>query len=120
MSCFGGGVWIKKPSTTRGHHIPAPEFESSYISFDEDPDTQPDTNAPMIAFYEQGGKWVVNGKRMTGKDLAPGDFINEWETVGEAVDDIIDFYFGKAQRMNEKAQQKAKIRARIKASNDDK
>lgn len=103
MSCFGGGVWIKKPSTTKGHHIPAPEFESSYISFDEDPDTQPDTDAPMIAFYEQDGKWVVNGKRTTGKDLAPGDFINEWETPDEAVEDILDFYFGDSSRMLLKA-----------------
>lgn len=100
LDTFSGGAWVVKPSTTKGHHIP--EFSSGYIALDDEP-VPPDTDAPMIAFYEQGGKWVVNGKRTTGKDLAPGDFINEWKTPDEAVEDILDFYFGDSARMILKA-----------------
>lgn len=105
-------VFINKPISVSGNSIP--DFETQYgldqaLKFD----------TPFLRLYFDNQKWIVLGVDHTPAP-GPGDFTSEWETVGEALDDIIDFYFGEAQRMNEKAQQKAKIRARIRASNDDK
>lgn len=101
VAAYNGGIWIKKPIDIKGHHIP--QYESSYVSFDESPDDQPESDAPMLMFYRDKSKWVVDGKRSSGKELGPGEFINEWATPEEAIEDILDFYFGDSSRMIELA-----------------
>lgn len=112
IPAYGGGVWVLKPTDTKGHHVP--EFESGYVSFEEDPAKQPDTNAPMIAFYKNQSSWVVdcNG---TGEAEIPIDFLNEWKTPEEAVDDILDFYFGDSSRMISYAFAHGKLLAKAEA-----
>ena len=117
LETFNGGVWVVKPSSTKGHHIP--EYNSSYVALDGEL-SPPDSNAPMIAFYKQDSKWVVNGKRTTGKNMAPGDFINEWETPDEAIKDILDFYFGDSSRMIVKAFEHGKFHGRSEALEENK
>lgn len=98
IPAYSGGVWIKKPIATKGHSVPG--YSSDYISFEEEPEKQPDSNAPMIAFYRGKSSWVVdlNGSL---ESVSPADFLNEWATPEEAIDDILDFYFGDSSRMIE-------------------
>ncbi|MBI1271342.1 hypothetical protein GC174_13015 [bacterium] len=112
IPAYSGGVWIKKPTSTKGHFVPG--YSSDYISFEEKPEEQPDTNAPMIAFYRNRSAWVVdlNGSQ---ESVSPADFLNEWATPEEAVDDILDFYFGDSARMIEFAYLHGKFLGRSEA-----
>lgn len=96
LAAFGGGVWVVKPTTTKGHYIP--EYSAGYIAIGDEP-VPPDTNAPMTAFYRQNSAWVVNIKPTTGRKMEPDEFFHEWESPEEAIEDILDFYFGNPSRM---------------------
>lgn len=43
----------------------------------------------------------------------PGDFLNEWNSPEEAVQDILDFYFGNPDRMEMKAKARIKHGKRV-------
>ena len=70
-----------------------------------------------IIFKEPDYKKVVLIERgkppKLGEWSFPGGLVNAGETIEEAVNDILDFYFGDPERMNEKARRKAEVRARI-------
>lgn len=112
LAAFGGGVWVVKPTTTKGHYIP--EYSAGYIAIGDEP-VPPDTNAPMTAFYRQNSAWVVNIKPSTGSKMEPDEFLHEWESPEEAVDDILDFYFGDSSRMIKLAHDHGKFLGRSEA-----
>ncbi|HEY9714683.1 MAG TPA: hypothetical protein V6C72_14545, partial [Chroococcales cyanobacterium] len=60
-------------------------------------------DAPMVWLFPHLGQWVFLSQDYTGAE-APGDFENRWDSVDDAVNDIIDLYFGDPQRMQVKAQ----------------
>ncbi|MBS1954922.1 MAG: hypothetical protein JST89_12090 [Cyanobacteria bacterium SZAS-4] len=106
MGCFGGGVWIVKPSSSKGNKIP--DYEPSGLVFIDDggeavPE-QPDSDAPMLSLSPdtQDNKWVVLGVDGVG-GMSAADFVTIWDTLDEAIEDIKDFYFGDPTRMSAKA-----------------
>ncbi len=96
MGCFGGGVWIVKPSTTKGNRIP--DYEPCNVPH------QPESDAPLLSLSPdtQDNKWVVLGVDGAG-GMSAADFVTIWNTLDEAIADIKDFYFGDPHRMNAKA-----------------
>lgn len=82
------GMWIAKPSEIPGNSIP--EYNGTYGKIA--------INAPAIMLYPTSEGWVVLHQAHV-PELGPGDFKNVWQTLQEAVDDVIDFYFGNPERM---------------------
>jgi hypothetical protein len=108
-SCYPDGVLIGKPVSVRGNHIP--NFSTGYvINLNADEEIQFD--APPVWLFGHGGVWVVQAQDHSPVP-GPGDFINEWKTPEEAVQDIVDFYFGDPERMQRKAEAKSGVRASI-------
>lgn len=109
IPAFGDGVWICKPTTTPGHKVPG--LEGGYITLEGEGPGCPDIDAPMLAFFYHNDKWIVSGQDYAG-GMGPADFIDEWETLEEAVNDILDFFFGDPTRMQKKAAEHEKAEAR--------
>lgn len=100
VKAFRDGVWVGKPTSTQGNCIPGYKADG-YTIFGED--APPEMDAPMLKFYMANeNSWMVRGEDFAGVK-GPGDFANEWKTVEEAIDDILDFYFGNPSRMQVKA-----------------
>ncbi|CAN5733837.1 hypothetical protein BH10CYA1_BH10CYA1_34010 [soil metagenome] len=112
IPAFRGGFWICKPVATPGNNIPGFNF-SGYISLEPNPQC-PDIDAPMLKFMFLNDCWQVHGQDCSG-GLGPADFIDEWSTPSEAVEDILDFFFGEPARMNAKASERKKAALRAKA-----
>lgn len=55
-------------------------------------------DAPTVVLYSTGDTWVVLLHEHV-PIMGVGDFENEWESPQQAVDDILDFYFGDPARM---------------------
>jgi hypothetical protein len=101
VSAFREGVWIGKPTTTPGNSIPAYE-DDGYTLIGEEM-LAPKMDAPMLKFFiDCEGNWTVIGEDYAGT-RGPADFVNLWRTPEEAIDDILDFYFGNPTRMEKKA-----------------
>jgi hypothetical protein len=114
IGAFLGGVWVVKPTSTVGNHIPG-YSNGGYISLDDEPQC-PDSDAPMLKFIcVDERRWQVDGQDCAG-GMGPADFIDEWLTAEEAISDIQDFYFGNRERIDRKAAEKEKFRARLEAS----
>lgn len=86
---LAGSVWVAKPVEVRGNCIA--DFESDFSNFIID--------APAILFQPSSEGWIVLNQEHV-PILGVGDFKNVWQTEQEAVDDILDFYFGNPQRMD--------------------
>jgi len=65
-------------------------------------DAQIDFDAPTVRLCFEEGTWFVLAEDYCPAP-GPGVFVDEWTTPDEAVDDILDFYFGNPQRMKAKA-----------------
>ncbi|MCB9469966.1 MAG: hypothetical protein H6677_16970 [Candidatus Obscuribacterales bacterium] len=101
IPAFNDGVWVGKPVTTRGNSIQG--YEPGYIVIGDDP-LPPKMDAPMLKFHKTKTEtWMVRGDDYVGGP-GPGDFNNEWNTPEEAIEDILDFYFGDPARMRAKAE----------------
>ena len=111
LGAFAGGVWVVKPTTTRGNNIPG--YSSGYISLGDEP-LCPDNDAPMLKFMHRDDIWIVDGIRSCG-GMGPSDFIDTWKTPEEAVQDILDYFFGDPARMQKVAVEEEKFRARLEA-----
>ncbi len=87
------GVRVMKPSTTRGNCISDFEFYFGEILID----------APTVVLYFSGTSWfVLMQEHIPTADK--GDFENRWEVLQQAIDDILEFYFGDDARMKLAAQ----------------
>ncbi len=93
-------VDIGKPSSVKGNSIPG--FERSYGL-----ERSQKFDAPLIKLFLDGDTWIVRAMDHSPVP-GPGDFLNEWKTGEEAVEDILGFYFGSPERMKAKAEAKAK------------
>ena len=101
LPAFRNGVFVGKPVSTPGHSIAG--LNPSYIEL-EAKSLPPKMDAPLLKFYvDIENNWMVCGDDYAGK-RGPGDFINIWETPEEAIEDILDFYFGNPSRMLAKAE----------------
>lgn len=117
FGAFLGGVWVVKPTSTSGNHISG-YSNGGYISLDGAPQC-PDRDAPMLKFIcVDEHQWRVDGQDCAG-GMGPADFIDEWTTAEDAIADILDFYFGNSERIDRKAAEEEKFKARLEASKRD-
>lgn len=103
------GVRVGKPTTTPGNSIPG--YKAGYVVIGAEAIEPPDMDAPMVVLYSVDNKWIVHSQECVPK-LGPGDFVNAWSTPAEAIEDILDFYFGDPKRMQEKAEVKRRSEQR--------
>lgn len=94
---FSDGVLVGKPVGVSGNSIPG--YSSRYtnvgagsVEFDASP----------VRLFSNGERWFVDAVDYA-PGPGPGDFLDEWKSVDEAVNDILDFYFGDQRRMQAKA-----------------
>ncbi len=85
------GVVVGKPTNIQGNKIE--NFRHGYDEVDMD--------APDVKLFFKDGQWIVWGQEGVPAP-GPGDFKNSWNTAIEAVEDILDFYFGDSLRMKAK------------------
>lgn len=94
-------VLVGKPTGVSGNSIPGYKFQfglgDDSIEFD----------APPVRLIYDGEWWFVLAEDFI-PGPGPGDFLDEWKTADEAVEDILDFYFGNPQRMQAKADAQAR------------
>lgn len=102
---FPDGVRIGKPAATPGNSLAG--YHAGFAVVGEDAETPPKMDAPMVVLYCDGTKWIVYAQDSVPHP-GPADFINQWPTPDQAVDDILAFYFGDAARMRIKAESKKK------------
>ncbi len=92
------GVIVGKPTATKGNFIP--EFKFGFEEIDMD--------APDVVLFTDGYSWyVVAQEGVPGP--AEGDFTNKWASEDEAVEDILEYYFGSPDRMKAKEIARKKI-----------
>lgn len=103
------GVRIGKPTTIPGNSIPGYQSGFVFIGESEEP---PDMDGPIVVFYRCGEDWIVRAQECVPKP-GPGDFTNVWTNANDALQDILDFYFGNPERMQKKAARKAELRKRL-------
>jgi hypothetical protein len=87
---FPDGHKIGKPQAVGGNAIPG--FEAYW----GDDDILVD--APAVILHAEAGQWVVTAHEYI-PDPGPGDFVHVFVTPGEAIADILDFFFGDPARM---------------------
>lgn len=87
------GVRIGKPMSTKGNAIP--EYRTF---FNEVP-----MDAPILMLYSTPDGCFVKSQEHAPIE-GPGDFTNQWETLSEAIRDILDFYLGDPGRMAKRAE----------------
>lgn len=90
-------VLIGKPAAVPGNAIPA------YADGFRSNDVHVQFDAPSVRLWFDRGKWLVLAEEYV-PGPGPGDFLDEWDTIDEAVDDILEFYFGDPGRMQAKAE----------------
>lgn len=105
---WSDGVRVGKPFTTPGNTIPG--YSAGYIVIGEDAEEPPKMDAPWVVLYSVNGKWMVHSQECAPK-AGIGDFHNVWNTSDEAISDILDFYFGNPERMEQKSKRQASQRA---------
>ena len=103
-SCYPDGVLVGKPLDVPGNNIVG--YSSAYV-VDIDAENEVRFDAPPVWFYGHCGIWVVLGEDYC-PGPGPGDFLDEWNTPEEAVQDILAFYFGDSSRMQAKAEARKK------------
>jgi hypothetical protein len=94
---YPDGVMISKPNSISGNTLPG--YTSAFYDVN---DVTITFDAPYLWLFGNDGVWMVLSKDFT-PGPGPGDFIDEWNSLDEAVQDIIDFYFGDPKRMEIKA-----------------
>lgn len=87
------GVRIGKPTEIDGNFIPEHSYKFMRV----------ETNAPTVVLYARDNDWIVFAQDFN-PTKGPGDFQNVWSSLEEAIDDILDFYFGDPARMQAKAE----------------
>ncbi len=85
---MANGVWIAKPAAIEGNCVSTYEGSCAGVPID----------APEVLLLPTEQGWIVLNQEHIPTS-GPGDFKNVWPTQQEAVDDILDFYFGNPERM---------------------
>lgn len=92
---------IGKPVEVAGNSIPG------YVTGFESEDVDVTFDSPPVRLWFDGEVWLVVAQEYI-PGPGPGDFFDEWITPEEAVEDILDFYFGNPERMEAKAEARKK------------
>lgn len=94
------GIRVAKPRSTPGNAL---QGEGSMLAIAAGKEVTT-LDAPILELYTNGNSWFVRSHDWV-PGPGPGDFVNEWSTVDQAVIDILDFYFGPPARMEAKRPQ---------------
>jgi hypothetical protein len=97
-------ILVGKPVDVPGNHIPG--YSTAYV-LDFDQRTEISFDAPPVRVWFDGEFWFVLAEDYC-PGPGPGDFLDEWSTQEQAVEDILDFYFGDPARMQAKAEARKK------------
>jgi hypothetical protein len=93
---YPNGLLVAKPVSVSGNSIPGYDssfgFEPNVVAVD----------APVVKIFANNDKWFVESYDCVPAP-GPGDFLDEWNTLEEAIADILDLYFGDPSRMTAKA-----------------
>ncbi len=103
------GVRVGKPAQITGNSIPG--YEGGYITIGEEIQP-PEMDAPFVVLLSRAEGWMVRAQECIPIP-GMGDFVNVWKTADEAIQDILDFYFGNPERMNQKAKRKEDLKKRL-------
>lgn len=95
------GMMIIKPVGVKGNCI-----EGSDCGFDTDAPTL------YLQFNGTASQWNVFCVELSYGGRGPGHFDHLWATEAEAVDDVLDYFFGESDRMREIAEYRRRIAAR--------
>lgn len=82
-----GGVRVAKPKGVGGNVVPDYALVCDNLEL----------NAPSIMLVPNGDKWDVFTQECVPQ--GPNDLNNLWSSPEEAVEDILEFYFGDPERM---------------------
>lgn len=93
-------VLVGKPVGVPGNSIPG--FSTGFGISD-----RVEFDGPPARFWFNGEVWLVLAEEYC-PGPGPGDFLDEWNTPEEAVEDILNFYFGDPARMQAKADARKK------------
>lgn len=85
---FEFGVKIGKPETTKGNHIHNYSYGFGDTSVD----------APVLCLFYSDNEWIVLLQDGVPNN-EPGDFLNRWQTLEQAIEDILDYFFYNPERM---------------------
>lgn len=101
---YPDGVLVGKPASVAGNHIP--DYSTAFIT-NLEAGEEVSFDAPPVWLYGHCGVWLVVAVEYSPSP-GPGDFTDEWSSPEEAIQDILDFYFGNPTRMQEKAEARKK------------
>jgi hypothetical protein len=90
------GFRVSKPRGAGGHSIPDTNVWMGFATADDRP-----SDAPLLWLSTDNGKWVVSLRECI-PGPGPGDFENVHDRLGNAISDILDYYFGDPSRMQAK------------------
>ena len=92
---FPNGYIVIKPSSVKGNSLP--DYEAWYD--DHDGKEKP-SDAPRIVIYPKSNLWhVAVSEYVPGP--GPGDFDNDFQSEVEAVENILNYFFGKNEHFKE-------------------
>jgi len=103
------GVRVGKPAQIQGNSIP--NYQGGYITIGEEIQP-PEMDAPFVVLLSRNEGWIVRAQECIPQP-GMGDFINVWKTADEAIQDILDFFFGNPDRMNLKAKRIDDLKKRL-------
>jgi hypothetical protein len=105
------GVLVGKPTTVVGNKIA--NYSTGYLlNFEKREEVKFD--APPLWLFEHGSSWIVEIQSYTTNP--PEYIVDEWMTPREAIEDILDFFFGDPKRMEAIAETEAAAPKRRQAS----
>lgn len=84
---WSDGVRVAKPKGVAGNSISDYRLKCDGIEL----------SAPPVVLYSEAGSWIVITEECVPQ--GPNDIENTWSTQEEAVEDILDFFFGDPARM---------------------
>ena len=88
IPCYNYGNRVYKPKDVKGNSFP----ENIHGPFPREMD------APDLVLFREGNLWIVN--HHTGvPHMVPGDFVTYWSSIEEAMEDVLDYFFGNPRRM---------------------
>jgi hypothetical protein len=87
---------IEKPIGVRGNSIPDKDVWMGFKTHDDR-----ESDAPALWLFADNANWVVLLHEYV-PGPGPGDFRHTYACLGDAIADVLDYYFGNPDRMQAK------------------
>ena len=97
---FMDGYRILKPNDVEGNYVEG--YEKNIIGLvDGKLEITTVLNSPLSHIFKENGKYCFYIWECS-PGPCPGDFYNQFDNIEDCLADVIDYYFGNPERMNEK------------------